>query len=87
MSESVTKNSGDTETSLKSGEEPTELLLALVYSPIETLLARGLVEIYVNPTTDKVAVIFHKTMLEEGKGFVPVANTVKKGANTDGNLA
>lgn len=78
MSESVTKNSGDTETSLKSGEEPTELLLALVYSPVETLLARGLAEIYYNETVGKVAIILHNTSLVDGKGFVPTKKSANK---------
>ena len=56
-------------TVMKSGEEPTELLLALAWSPIETLQARGLVKVFVG--NGAVAVFFHKTELIPHLGLVP----------------
>ena len=53
----------------RSGEETIELLLALVWSPLETLQRRGLVRIFVGKGA--VAVIFHKTDLVPHLGLVP----------------
>jgi len=63
------QNSSDTKPGLKSGEEPTELLLALAWSPIETLQARGLARVFVG--NGAVAVFFHKAELLPYLGLVP----------------
>lgn len=59
----------DTEPVMKSGEEPTELLLQLAWSPIETLQRRGLARVFVG--NGAVAVFFHKTDLAPHLGLVP----------------
>lgn len=63
------KSLNDTKPVMKSGEEPTELLLQLAWSPIETLQARGLVRVFVG--NGAVAVFFHKTELMPYFGLVP----------------
>ena len=62
-------NSDDMPTVLKSGEEPTELLLALAWSPIETLQKRGLARVFVG--NGAVAIFLHKTELVPHLGLVP----------------
>lgn len=54
---------------MKSGEEPTELLLLLAWSPIETLWKRGNVRIFT--ANGRVAVIFQNTDLSPEKGLIP----------------
>ena len=54
---------------MTSGEEPTDLLLRLAWSPIETLQARGLVKLFVGKGA--VVVFFHKTELVPHLGLVP----------------
>lgn len=56
MSVKGTKSSDDTKKRMKHGEEPKEILLALVWSEIETLLARGEARVFVG--NNEVAVIF-----------------------------
>lgn len=56
-------------TVMKSGEEPTELLLQLVWSPLETLAARGMAKIFVGKGS--VAIFLHKTDLLPHLGLVP----------------
>lgn len=65
----VLKNSNDMPTVMKSGEEPTELLLQLVWSPLETLAARGMAKIFVGKGS--VAIFLHKTDLLPHLGLVP----------------
>lgn len=63
------KNSSDTKPVMSSGEEPTELLLQLVWSPLETLQARGLARVFVG--NGAVAIFLHKTDLVPYLGLVP----------------
>lgn len=49
-----------TQKSMKHGEEPTELLLAVAWSQIETLLERGQARLFVG--NGEVAVIFANTL-------------------------
>lgn len=63
------KSSGELPTVLKSGEEPTELLLQLVWSPVETLQARGLARVFVG--NGAVAIFLHNTDLIPLLGLVP----------------
>ena len=63
------KNLSDISPLLKTGEEPTELLLALAWSPIETLQARGLAKVFVGKGA--VAVFFHRADLVPHLGLVP----------------
>ena len=65
----VLKNSNDMPTVMKRGEEPTELLLQLVWSPLETLAARGMAKIFVGKGS--VAIFLHKTDLLPHLGLVP----------------
>lgn len=67
--EAKPKNLSDISPLLKNGDEPTELLLALAWSPIETLQARGLVRVFVG--NGAVAVFFHQTELAPHLGLVP----------------
>jgi len=60
---------GGIEKSLKNGEESTALLLALAWSPIETLAQRGLAKIYVDG--DSVVVAFANSIIVPGKGLLP----------------
>jgi len=57
---------------LKNGDEPTELLLALAWSPIETLQARGMAKVFVG--NGAVAVFFHNTELLASIGLVPTVS-------------
>lgn len=66
-------------TVMKSGEEPTELLLRLVWSPLETLQARGVARVFVG--NGRIAVIFENTAISPEIGLVP---TVEKSV---GNLS
>ena len=63
------QNLNDTKPVMKSGEEPTELLLQLAWSPIETLQKRGLARVFVG--NGAVCVFFHKTELMPYFGLVP----------------
>ena len=63
------KNLSDISPLLQTGGEPTELLLALAWSPIETLQARGLARVFVGKGA--VCVFFHKTELVPHLGLVP----------------
>ena len=60
---------GGIEKSLKNGEESTALLLALAWSPIETLAQRGLARIYVDG--DSVIVSFANSIIVPGRGLLP----------------
>ncbi len=61
-------------TVLESGGEPTELLLQLVWSPLETLAARGLAKIFVGKGA--VAIFLHATDLVPHLGLVPTDKEV-----------
>lgn len=63
------QSSTDTLMSMKSGEEPTELLLQLVWSPVETLQARGVARVFVG--RGAVAIFLHNTELIPFLGLVP----------------
>jgi hypothetical protein len=63
------ENLKDTGPVMRSGEEPPELLLALAWSPIETLQRLGLAKVFVG--SGAVAVIFQNTSLLPEKGLVP----------------
>jgi len=69
MSGKGQKNLDNIRPFMKNGEEPTALLLALAWSPIETLQARGLIRVFVG--SGGVAVFFHHTELIPGFGLVP----------------
>jgi hypothetical protein len=71
--EKTKKNSASTYLHLKHGEEPIGLLLALVYSPIETLRQRGLVELYEGE--GKLAIIIANTRYDPKLGFVEALAT------------
>jgi len=71
--ETIKPNSSDTKVSLSSGEEPTELLLAVAWSAIETLAKRGNAKIYVGKNA--VAVFLHNVRLDEQRGLVPTLPT------------
>ena len=71
------KSLNDISPLLQTGGEPTELLLALAWSPIETLAARGLVKVFVGKGA--ICVFFHQTELVPHLGLVP---TEKPTANT-----
>lgn len=63
------KNLSDISPLLQTGGEPTELLLALAWSPIETLAARGLAKVFVGKGA--ICVFFHHTELLPHLGLVP----------------
>jgi hypothetical protein len=67
--EQEVKSLSDMPTVMRSGEEPTELLLQLAWSPIETLLSRDKVKIFVG--NGAVAVFFYDTTLTPNLGLVP----------------
>lgn len=69
MSEKGKKSLQPTANTMKSGEEPTELLLALVWSPVETLQQRGLARVFVG--NGAVAIFLHQTDLVPHLGLVP----------------
>ena len=71
------QNTNGLPTVLKSGEEPTELLLQLVWSPVETLQARGLARVFVGKGA--VAIFLHKTDLVPHLGLVPTDEKVTVG--------
>jgi len=79
MSEKETQNSKGISPALKSGEEPTELLLALAWSPIETLKSRGLVRVFVNKADGKVAILIENCAFLDGVGLVPSEKSVGNG--------
>lgn len=63
---------------LKHGEEPTELLIALASSPIETLIERGAAIIYTANAPDGtpgVLVFFANTLWEGGLVLASVSNS------------
>lgn len=69
MSAKGTKLSSDgTHKPMKHGEEPKEILLALVWSAVETLLERGDAKIFVGK--GEVAVVFANTSKTDD-GLVP----------------
>lgn len=69
----IQQNLPSTPTVMKSGEEPTELLLRLVWSPVETLQARGVAKVFLG--NGRIAVIFENTEISPEIGLVP---TVEK---------
>lgn len=69
------ENLKDTSKSLKNGDEPTELLLQLVWSPTETLINRGIARVLVG--NNSVAVVLKNTKIDPERGLVPtVSETV-----------
>jgi hypothetical protein len=74
--ETTKTNLKDINSSLSSGEEPTELLLAVAWSAIETLAKRGKVKIYVG--RNAVAVFFHNVRLDEQRGLAPTLPTEER---------
>ena len=78
MSAKGTKSSSnDMPPRMKHGEEPNEVLLAMVWSAVETLLARGDARLFVG--NGEVAVVFANTTKTDA-GLVPMvyAKTPKK---------
>lgn len=74
--ENTKKNFKNMPASLTSGEEPTGLLLQLVWSPIETLIERGQAKVFVG--SGRVAILLESVGIDEERGLVPtVANTEK----------
>ena len=71
------QNLKDMPTVMKSGEESTELLLQLVWSPLETLLAQGKARIFVGKGA--VAIFLHQTELVPHLGLVPTEEKVSVG--------
>lgn len=71
------KNLSDISPLLKNGDEPTELLLALAWSPIETLVSRGLARVFVGKGA--VAIFLHETDLVPHLGLVPTDAEVLAG--------
>lgn len=72
--EQTQKSSIPMPTVMRSGEEPTELLLRLVWSPVETLQERGIVRIFVG--NGRVAIILKDTHLLPDIGLVPTQKEI-----------
>lgn len=70
----IQKSLPPTEPVLKSGEEPTELLLQLVWSPLETLAKRDLAKVFVGK--EGIMIYLPLATYDPGAGLVP---TVPKG--------
>ena len=68
------KNSLGTQKAMKHGEEPIELLLALVWSSVETLLERNSVEIFIGE--GKVMMVFPNSKIIPESGLVPTLPTL-----------
>lgn len=68
------QNSKNTSKDLRSGEEPTELLLRLVWSPLETLAKRGLVKVFVGK--DAIIIMLPDTTYDKTVGLVPTVKEV-----------
>lgn len=64
----------DTKQPMMSGEEPTELLLQLVWSALETLAVRGRAKVFVGKGA--VAIFLHQTELVPHLGLVPTEKEV-----------
>lgn len=68
--------SNQTRTNLRNtlthGNEPNGLLMALAWSAIETLAARKMVSIYVDPDHHRVGVVFHRAAIDDNRGIVEV---------------
>ena len=78
MSAKGTKQSSqDTKKSMKHGEEPKEILLAIIWSAVETLLERGDARLFTG--NGEVAIVLARTS-KTGDGLVPAlaANTPEK---------
>ena len=71
MSESVQdkKNLPDMPTLFRNGEEPTGLLLALIWSPTETLMKRGEAKLY-RSKNGTLYIALANTSYEPGRGIV-----------------
>jgi len=67
------QSSGGTTPLMKSGEEPKSLLLAMLWTALETLLARGDARIFVGKGT--IAIFLHATDLVPHLGLVPTDKT------------
>lgn len=63
------KNSAPTSPDLKSGEEPTELLLRLVWSAVETLAKRNEANVFVG--RNAVIIMLPNTGYDEKIGLAP----------------
>jgi hypothetical protein len=69
------KNSKPTEPRMMDGEEPTEVLLALVSSPLLALRRRGLAKIMTAKGKDGhsvVLAVFDKAQWDKTVGIIPV---------------
>ena len=79
------QSSSDTKQPMTSGEEPTELLLQLAWSALETLAVRGLAKVFVGKGA--VAIFLHQTELVPHLGLVPTDKEVLAVPLGDGNTA
>lgn len=77
------QNLNDTKQPMTSGEEPTELLLQLAWSALETLAVRGMAKIFVGKGA--VAIFLHQTDLVPHLGLVPTDKEVLAVPLGDGN--
>lgn len=64
----IQKNSNVIQPSMKHGEEPTALLLALVWSAVSTLLERGLAEVFTGDGS--VAIVIANSQISTGAGLI-----------------
>ena len=73
----IKKSSHDTKKSMKHGEEPRELLLAIIWSAVETLLDRREARLFTG--NGEVAIVLAKTSKTED-GLVPIlpANSLEE---------
>lgn len=65
---------------LKHGDEPTELLLSIASSPIDTLIKRGVAVVYTANSPDGtpgVLVFFANALWDSGLVLVSVGNEAK----------
>lgn len=72
--ENSQQNSGDTSMPLKSGDEPTELLLQLAWSPLETLIRRGNAKLFSGDGA--ICVVLLATQFDENLGLVPTQSVL-----------
>lgn len=74
------KSSLDIQKRMKDGEEPTEVLLSLVSSPLIDLQGRALAKILTAQDGERnvVLAIFYDSEWVEGSGIVPALDSVGK---------
>jgi hypothetical protein len=65
-------------TIMKNGEEPDTILLAMIWSAVETLQKRGKARLLVGKKTGSVAIILANTTYSESDGLVPTQDSVIK---------